>query len=168
MAGSRFFDFPDTVNEVSARLVAGGVVAMCLSILLLGQRWVLIPLAAGFLARVASGPKFSPLGRLVTEVITPRLPIRPRIVAGAPKQFAQGIGATLSVSALVVWAASGPSSVVVGLVGAIACAASLEAFLGYCLGCKMFALLVRWGIASEADCVECSNISLRNTAPINS
>ncbi|HLM49701.1 MAG TPA: DUF4395 family protein, partial [Solirubrobacteraceae bacterium] len=58
------FSFPNPVNEVSARLVAAGVVAMAVAALL-GPRWLLVPLAYGFVARVLTGPTLSPLGQLV-------------------------------------------------------------------------------------------------------
>ena len=87
--------FPNPVNEVSARIVAGGVVLLCATTLLLDQRLLLIPLAYGFVARVVSGPTLSPLGQLATRVIAPRLPVEPKLVPGPPKRFAQGIGATL-------------------------------------------------------------------------
>ena len=67
---STLFRFPNPVNEVSARLVAGGVVLMALGALLLGQMWLLVPLAYGFVARVVTGPTLSPLGQLVTRVVT--------------------------------------------------------------------------------------------------
>jgi hypothetical protein len=85
------------VNEVSARLVAGGVVVLGVITLAVDQRWLLLVLAYGFVARVATGPTLSPLGQLVTRVLTPRLPFAAKYVAGPPKRFAQGIGATLSV-----------------------------------------------------------------------
>jgi hypothetical protein len=53
---------------------------------------LLAPLAYGFVARVLTGPTLSPLGQLVTRVVTPRLPVAPRPVPGPPKRFAQGIG----------------------------------------------------------------------------
>ena len=40
-----------------------------------------------------TGPTLSPLGQLVTRVLTPRLPFAPKYVPGPPKRFAQGIGA---------------------------------------------------------------------------
>ncbi|MBV9040029.1 MAG: DUF4395 family protein, partial [Acidimicrobiia bacterium] len=55
------FEFPNPVNEVSARLVAAGVVVMTAAFLA-GQHWILIPLAYGFVARVLTGPTLSPLG----------------------------------------------------------------------------------------------------------
>src|SRR3954465_14706315 len=67
----RLFSFPNPVNEVSARLVASGVVLMSLIVLVFDQRWLTIVIAYGFIARVLTGPKLSPLGQLVTKVITP-------------------------------------------------------------------------------------------------
>ena len=90
------FSFPNPVDERSARTVATGVVVMALAVLVLGQWWVLVPLAYGFVARVASGPRFSPLGLLATRVVTPRLPFAPKYCAGPPKRFAQAIGAVCS------------------------------------------------------------------------
>ena len=71
----RVFSFPHPVDEVSARLVATGVVLQ--AILFLATRWdvLLVTLAYGFVARVLTGPTLSPLGRFVTEVVRPRLPV---------------------------------------------------------------------------------------------
>src|SRR4249920_3400580 len=90
---ARLFWFPNPVNEVSSRLVAGGVVLLALTIIIFDQPWLTALLAYGFVARVLTGPKLSPLGQLVTRVITPRLRVAPKLVAGPPKRFAQGIGA---------------------------------------------------------------------------
>src|ERR1700733_15185127 len=78
----RVFSFPNPVNEVSARLVAGGVVLLSLTAIVFDQPWVTAVIAYGFLARVASGPTLSPLGQLVTRVVTPRLPVAERPAAG--------------------------------------------------------------------------------------
>ena len=153
--------FPNPVNEVSARLVAAGVVLMTIAVLA-GQHWVLVPLAYGFVARLAAGPRFSPLGLLVTKVITPRLPVEPKLVPGPPKRFAQGIGAALSVSALVSWAALDNTTVALVLVAAITIAATLESVFAYCLGCKAFALLMRVGIIPPEVCEACNDLSLRS------
>ncbi|MFN8053581.1 MAG: DUF4395 domain-containing protein [Acidimicrobiales bacterium] len=156
------FDFPDPVNEISARLVAAGVVLMSLTILVFGQTWLIPVLAYGFVARVLTGPTLSPLGSVVTKVITPRLPIAPRPTPGPPKRFAQGIGATLSVSAAIAHFGFGATTPALVLVGMILVAASLEAFVGYCLGCKIFGLLMRAGIVPESVCEACNNLSLRH------
>ncbi len=154
------FTFPNPVNEVSARLVAAGVVLMVAAILV-GQHWVIVPLAFGFVARVASGPRFSPLGLLVTKVVTPRLGVDAKLVPGPPKRFAQGIGAALSVSALVSWAAFGNTTVALVLTAAIGVAATLESVFAYCIGCKVFALLMRVGVIPPEVCEACNDLSLR-------
>lgn len=154
----RPFGFPDPVNEVSARLVAGGVVAMACATLAFDLRWMTLVLAYGFLARVLTGPTLSPLGLLVTRVVTPRLGIEPRWVPGPPKRFAQGIGLAFSASAAVLtygFDAFGAAQVVLG---ALLVAASLEAFLGLCLGCRAFALLMRLGVIPEAVCERCADL----------
>lgn len=149
------------MNEVAARVVAAGAAVMSLLVVLPRWTWVLWPLAYGFVARVAAGPRFSPLGRLATEVIVPRLPFAARPVDGPPKRFAQGIGAVLSVSALVAHFAFGATTVAVVLAAMIAVAAMLEAAFGFCLGCKVFGLLIRRGIIPDAVCAACADLSLR-------
>ena len=150
--------FPDPVNEVSARLVAGGVVAMAGATIALDLRWLTLVLAYGFLARVLTGPTLSPLGQLVTRVVTPRLGLEPRWVPGPPKRFAQGVGLAFTASAAVLtygFDAFGAAQVVLG---ALLVAASLEAFVGLCLGCRAFALLMRLGVIPEAVCERCADL----------
>src|SRR3954468_16981946 len=101
MGMATLFSFPNPVNEVSARLVAGGVVLLALATIVFDAPWFTVVLVYGFLARVLTGPKLSPLGQLVTRVVTPRLPVEPKYVAGPPKRFAQGIGVAFSVTAVV-------------------------------------------------------------------
>jgi hypothetical protein len=155
------FRFPNPVNEVSARLVAGGVVLLTLAILVLQQPWLIALLAYGFVARVATGPTLSPLGQFVTRILTPALPAEPKMVPGPPKRFAQGIGATLSVSAAVAHFAFGATTLAYVLVAMITIAATLESAFAYCLGCKIFALMMRAGVIPETVCAECNDISLR-------
>ncbi len=154
------FRFPDPVNEVSARVVAGGVVLLCLTILATRQPWLLLVLAYGFLARVATGPSLSPLGQVATRIVTPRLPVAARPVAGPPKRFAQAIGATLSVGAVVAWLGFGSVAASWVLVALILVAASLEAFAGLCLGCTIFAALMRRGVIPASVCEACDNLDL--------
>lgn len=154
------FVFPNPVNEIAARCVAAGVVALSLAYVVTASGWLLVPLTYGFVARVAAGPTFSPLGRFVTGIVVPRLPVAPRLVAGPPKRFAQGIGATLSLAAAVVHGFGGVLGAQV-LVAIIVAAASLEAGLGYCLGCKMYGLLMRFGMVAETACADCADLSRR-------
>lgn len=154
----RLLSFPDPVNEVAARLVALGVVLMATGTLVLELRWMTLVLAYGFVARVLTGPKLSPLGLLVTRVVVPRLPIPPRLVAGPPKRFAQGIGATATVLAAALTYGADQWGAAQVLLGTMVVAASLEAFAGFCLGCKAFALLMKAGVIPEAVCERCNDL----------
>jgi hypothetical protein len=157
-----FFSFPNPVNETSARVVAGGVVLMGLAFLVSGSGWVLIPLTYGFWARVLAGPKISPLGRLATQVVTPRLHLEHRFVAGPPKRFAQGVGVAFSTVASVLWATDNLGAAQL-VIAALVVAASLESFFAVCLGCIVFGWLMRIGVVPEGVCEECNNIALRST-----
>ena len=157
---SRLFDFPNPVNETSARLVAAGVVAQGVAYLVFRQWWLLVPLAYGFLARVLSGPRFSPLGQFVTRVITPRLQVEHQFVAGPPKRFAQGVGLAFSAGALVATAAGSPS-VAAGLITGLVLAATLESAFALCLGCMVFTRLMRWGVIPADICEDCNDITRR-------
>jgi hypothetical protein len=155
---SRLFSFPNPVNEVSARLVAGGVVLLALTAIVFDQPWLTVVLAYGFVARVLTGPKLSPLGQLVTRVITPRLPVAPKLVAGPPKRFAQGIGVAFSVTAAVLALGFGLRGAAYVVLGLLVVAATLESVFGYCLGCRVFALLMRAGVIPAEVCERCNNI----------
>ncbi|MDQ1437450.1 MAG: hypothetical protein QOK43_1079 [Acidimicrobiaceae bacterium] len=157
---SGLVSFPNPVNEVSARVVAGGVVLMALAGLLLRQPLVLVPLAYGFWARVLTGPKLSPLGQLATRVVTPALPAEPKPVPGPPKRFAQGIGAALTTVGLVL-ALAGVAAGAYVVLGVMVVFATLESVFGLCVGCKVFALLMRLGLIPEDVCEACNNLSLR-------
>lgn len=159
------FSFPDPVNEVSARLVAGGVVLLSAATIALDQPWLTAPIAYGFLARVASGPTLSPLGQLVTRVIVPRLPVAARPVPGPPKRFAQGIGAALSLAAAVLALGFDLSTAAYVLLALLIAAATLESVFGVCLGCQLFALLMRAGAIPPEVCERCANIAVELREP---
>lgn len=163
---SSVFGFPNPVNDKAARSVAAGVVVLCAATLVLslgfGAKWVwlTVPLAYGFLARVASGPRFSPLGQVATRVIAPRLGTA-RLVPGPPKRFAQAIGATLSVGAAVLGLGFGLVGCAQILVAMILVAATLESGFGICIGCRIFGQLMRLGVIPEDTCAACNDLSLR-------
>lgn len=152
------FSFPNPVNEVSARLVAGGVVLLAATALAFDQLWLLAPLAYGFVARVLTGPTLSPLGQLVTRVITPRLPFAPKYVAGPPKRFAQGIGAAVTVSGALLYFGFGLEGAAQLLLAAIIVAATLESVFAFCIGCQIFGVLMRVGVIPDEVCERCNDI----------
>jgi hypothetical protein len=152
------FSFPNPVNETSARLVAGGVALLSVAAIVSGQAWLVALIAYGFVARVLTGPTLSPLGQLVTRVITPRLHVPARYVPGPPKRFAQAIGATLTVPAAVLALGFGLGTAADVLLGLVIVAATLESVFAVCLGCKIFAMLMRVGVIPEAVCESCNDI----------
>ncbi len=151
------FSFPNPVNDVAARTVATGVIVMALAAIVFGQPWLTIPLAYGFVARVASGPRFSPLGLLATRVVAPRLAQYTKLVPGPPKRFAQAIGAVFTLGALSAWLLGSATAAYV-ILGLLLVPATLEAAFGYCVGCRIFAWLMRMGVIPEDVCEECADI----------
>jgi hypothetical protein len=156
-----FFSFPNPVNEAAARTVAIGVVLMCVLAFVTGGAWLLILLTYGFLARVLAGPKISPLGQFAVRVSGPRITRWRRSVPGPPKRFAQAMGLSFSLAALVTWLTAGWLDARWILVPLIA-AAALEGFAGYCVGCTIFGWLMRIGVIPESICVECGDLSARS------
>lgn len=158
---SRLFSFPNPVNEIASRVVAAGVVAVALVAIVGQQPWLSAVLAYGFLARVATGPTMSPLGQIATRLVAPRIAASPRLVPGPPKRFAQGVGSALTVLATLfffIWRLDAATYTILGL---LVVAASLESALGYCLGCRIFSVLMRVGVIPPEVCLACSNLEVR-------
>jgi hypothetical protein len=87
-------------------------------------------------------------------------------VPGPPKRFAQAIGATLTSLAAIaalVFAANGVTDVLLGM---LILAAGLESIFAYCLGCEIFARLMRAGLISEEICAECADLPGRLSGPL--
>ncbi len=160
--------FPNPVNEKAARTVAGVVALASLATIVLGTAidggwlWLSAPIAYGFVARVLTGPTLSPLGRLAMSVVAPRLG-EPKLVPGPPKRFAQGMGATMTVAAVVALALGAPAVTVV-LLAAVVVAATLESVFAFCLGCMVFGWLMRAGVIPEETCEACADIWSRPRA----
>jgi hypothetical protein len=161
---SSTFSFPNPVDEVSARLVAGGVVIMGAVALVTANPLLLAVLAYGFVARVLTGPTLSPLGQVVTRVVRPRLAVAARPVPGPPKRFAQGVGAAFSGTALVLRLVdqTGASRALLGVLVAFAI---LESVFAFCMGCTVFGWLMQAGVIPESVCAECADIRRRSSAP---
>ncbi len=154
------FGFPHPVNEVAARAVAGMVVVLALAIILLDVRWLIFLLAYGFLARVLTGPRLSPMGQLATRVIAPKVIRRTKLVAGPPKRFAQTVGLVFSVTALILAYGAGAPIAAKAVLGALVLFATLESVVGFCAGCFVFGYLMRWGLIPQETCEKCNNLSL--------
>ena len=143
------------MNEKAARFVAGVVAITAAIILATGAYWLLIPVTYGFWARVLTGPTLSPLARLAMKLMGRD----PKYVPGPPKRFAQGMGAAMTLTATILWLTGGTTAAGV-LVALLLVAATLESVLAICLGCHIFALLMRAGVIPDEICAECADITL--------
>lgn len=164
----RLIGFPNPVNELAARTVAGGVLIGSVATLVLSETvgnawlWLVALLAYGFIARVLAGPRLSPLGLLATRFVAPRLG-RPKLVAGPPKRFAQAIGATVTSAAVILVALGHPLGAQI-LLGLMIIAAGLESLFAFCIGCKIFAGLMRLGWVPAETCEACNNLTLQSSS----
>ena len=156
---SSFFSFPNPVDEHAARTVAGGVVILALATFFSGIAAGAILLTLGFAARVATGPKLSPLGLFATKVVAPRFSA-PVLTPGPPKRFAQAIGLSFSLATVATWSLASWGAAQWILLP-LALAAFLEAALGLCLGCKAFGILMRLGVIPQSICEECGDLTKR-------
>ncbi len=156
--------FPNPVNEKAARTVAAAVAASCALVLATGWYWLLVPIAYGFVARVLTGPKLSPLGWFAQRMFAPRFLGKPKYVPGPPKRFAQGIGAVVTVTAALAALVFGWIGLTTALLGMMVLFAGVEAALGFCVGCQIFAFLMRIRVIPESACEACNDISLMRQA----
>ncbi len=159
---------PAVVDDVTVRLVAGVVVAAGVTALLTQQWWLYALLFIDFALRSAVGPRWSPVGR-IAAAIRPLVPAAPRSTAFAPKRFAAGIGAAMTAVITGLWAAHLATGAEAPLVAATALAVvmivlpALEAALGFCVGCVLFAGLIRVGLIPADVCVDCAPSAKRRS-----
>ena len=153
--------FPRVVDDVTIRLVATVVLVLAIAALALHQWWIYAVLAVDFTLRTAFGPKASPVAQGVQRFVRPRVKAPDRRTAGPPKRFAAGVGAALTAVAAALWVLGVAGPVVVTIGAVMIVFPALEAVLGLCVGCKVFAALMKLGIVPEEICLECADISLR-------
>jgi hypothetical protein len=159
--------FPSVVDEVTVRLVAAVVVVIGTVGLITGWWQVYAALAADFILRVAFGPRMSPLAQLVLKTVRPRIGAAPRPTPGPPKRFAATTGAVLTSAAAVLGLVAGTTGSAAATTTVFALGAimvvfpALEAAAGICVGCLLFAQLMKLGLVPAEVCQECADISRR-------
>jgi Domain of unknown function (DUF4395) len=157
------FGFPTRVNEKAARVIAGGVLLVCIAALATSAYWLLAVLAVGFWLRLLFGPTRSPFGWVAARVIAPRLGA-PKPVPGPPKRFAQGMGAVMTTAGAIGALALGWDVFGDVILVAMIVAAGLESIFAFCLGCEIFGVGIRLGLVPEEICVECGDIWARRSS----
>lgn len=154
--------YPATVDERAAR-VSAALVGLTIGLAwVVHATWLVPLLALGFILRAAFGPRYSPLGRLAAALAA-RLQAA-RLVASAPKRFAQGIGATCLTAASALWVTGFETAAWI-LAALVAVFATLEAGAGFCMGCWIYGRLQASGLIGPAVCVDCGPAEPRGAAP---
>jgi hypothetical protein len=156
------FRFPNPVNELVARTVACTVLVLAVAAALTQSAGLIAVIAAGFVLRVSTASRIDPIALTASRLVAPRLG-PPRWTPGPPKRFAQGIGATLTIAAAIL-AFTGSITAAVVLVAMVAVAAFLEGVAGFCVGCWIFARLMRVGLIPASVCLECADLRARSGA----
>ena len=95
------------------------------------------------------GVSRSPFSWLFRTLVKPRLSPPTELEDSRPPRFAQGIGVVLATVGLVLQLVGVPYGLVVAA-ALIVIASFLNAFVGLCLGCQLYLLLVRAGVLGRA------------------
>lgn len=132
-------------DNTTVRVVAGFVLliasaALLTALLVSAQTAAIITgaLALDFIIRAFVKPKYSPLAALGRGTVS-ALKLPKKMVDSAPKVFAARVGVAFSAAATILFAVNFLYAGVAVLAVLLICAA-LEAGLGFCLGCWMYAL----------------------------
>jgi hypothetical protein len=138
--GRTLFWFPDKAVEPVVRLTAAFVVLGLALAWATGWAWLVPLLAVGFFLRSLAGPRLSPAA-LAAVALVRLLRLSPRRIGGAPKQIAAAVGGTMLLASSIALYLGDPT---VGwvLAGLVTFFAALEAALGLCVVCKIYARFV--------------------------
>ncbi|TGM05140.1 DUF4395 domain-containing protein [Leptospira jelokensis] len=150
--------YPDVVNENVTRIVASTVVLLGVLSILFPNYIVLGLLLLGFALRLSYGPKYEPFALITSKYLVPWLGISFVPSAGPPKRFAQLIGFSFSLTAIVLFA-NGLTLAYQITLATLVFFASLESFLGWCAGCFMFGILMKIGVIPEEVCERCNHLN---------
>jgi hypothetical protein len=109
-----------------------------------------------FLAQVLFGSKLSLLCLLANRLLIPSFNLKPKFSSPSPKRFAQGIGLFLTTIASILYFGFGLNNGADALLRCLMIAATLEFAFGFCLGCKIFQILIKLGLLPSENCPSCS------------
>ena len=139
----------DIINEKVARLNAFIVLITILVFVITPAKWIVFILGADFLIRGFGLGKYSPLS-IFNKFVLKLLRTKPSMVNAGPKVFAAKIGLIFCVLMSVFYLlnqglAANVTACMMGF------CASLEAFLGLCVACKMYPLVHRMPVVSQTQ-----------------
>lgn len=141
-----FLYFPDTINANAARVVAIEIVLFSVLCIVFQdmtvQKWAVLALAIDNALRLVGGGGVSVLGMIAALTVSG---VRPRLVAGPPKQFAAFCAFFLSTMAAGFYIA-GMTLPGLVILAVLSFAAFLEGVFDFCLGCWIFGFLFEYGL----------------------
>ncbi len=129
----------ELVDDRATRLGAGLVIVLTLASLGLGTVWLPLLLAVDFGLRSRGWNRLSPVAQ-AAQALRAAAGLSPTPINAGPKRFAALVGAvfTLSIALALHFHQTRSARVLAAVL--ISCAA-LEAFLGFCVGCKVYSLI---------------------------
>ena len=139
------------IDSRGPRFTAAVTSALLASVLLLPPgavaTTVLAVQTALFAIGASRGVQHTPIAWLFRHVVRPRLSPPAHLEDAAPPRFAQGVGLLFGVVALAGYL-SGAATLGAIATGFALAAALLNAVFGFCLGCEIYLLLRRLGVAN--------------------
>jgi Domain of unknown function (DUF4395) len=131
---------PDRINEYVARVAAFYVIALSIVGLITSSWLLFLVLAIDFALRSFTSGDSSPIRR-VSKATAQALGLGQKPTDAAPKKFAAGVGFAFAATIAVLLALQLPTAALAVAAVLLLCAA-LEGFLGFCVGCVVYSVLV--------------------------
>ena len=128
------------VDEYQVRMHAFLVMLAAVGFVWSGSGWLLALLLYDFGIRVLFSPKGSPFYQASRGIVA-LLPLAAKPVDAGPKRFAAKIGLVFVIGGMVCFV-SGYAGGSCWLMGLMALFAALEAACGFCVGCRIYTLLL--------------------------
>ncbi len=142
------------VPESNVRIVAAQVFVVALLSLAFLQPWFMFFLALDFFLRTFVSPQLSLLAIMARTVFVPLIKAESRLISYPPKKFAAAIGLFVSAGGFL-FGLIGFTIVFVVFASILLFFSFLEAAFGLCVGCRIFAFLVKLGWISDEYCPDC-------------
>ena len=147
--------------DISRRISTGMIKSNAIQVFVLSgltlyfqSFWPLLILALDFSLRAFNQGKISPTTIVSKKILLPLLKLESKMTSLAPKVFAARIGFTLSVISFLSYVLEYYPGFIIPII-LLSVFSFLEAFFGFCAGCKVYGLLIHWKVFDETECVDC-------------
>lgn len=127
---------PEVVDDQATRIGAALTILIVIAGLWQGRFWIPLLLAVDFGLRSRGWSSFSPIAQ-ASKALRKATGLQPRPINAGPKRFAALIGVIFSLGIAIAQSLHDPK-VALALGSVLIFCAALEAFLGFCLGCKVY------------------------------